>query len=444
MSAIKGYITDIRESSRDAKLFLIAYFLWAIQSGAYWTTYVVIIQEIFGTQQLGLMMSVSTLFSALSAIPMGALNKKFGFKKMMIFGAIFNTLFMAVTMYTKSFPLLMVFTALQGPPASATDVLAAPLINATTTEKQRSTLYSIMYAGYWFIVAVVSKLSGNCIVALQSTMGIPELEAYKYFFLITSALSMISIIPLLMLSKIEVKDEPIATEKRQKKSFAQSFKEVANKDVLIYLVYVGLIGLGMGLFTPFFSNFFKDGLKLDPVTIGNVTSVQYFAMVIGMLLCPYFEKKFGRVATLGFSSLMSIPFMLFIVNCDLFGGAMIPILTISFFMRSGLMNLNMPIMYTIILEFVDPDKRATVSGIQSTFRTGLSSVSSAVAGFVMALPAFGLFGLTFDGYRIPYYIAGTLYLVAQIILFKYFYKKYNWPKEDKAEQAELKEASVTE
>lgn len=442
MSAIKGYITDIRESSRDAKLFLIAYFLWAVQSGAYWTTYVVIIQEIFGTQQLGAMISISTLFSALSAIPMGALNKKFGFKKMMIFGTIFNTFFMAITMYTKSWPLLMVFTALQGPPASATDVLAAPLINATTTEKQRSTLYSIMYAGYWFIVAVVSKFSGNCIVALQSGMGIAELEAYKYFFLITSALSLISIIPLLMLSKIEVKDEVVT--KKEKKSFVQSFKEVANKDVLIYLVYVGLIGLGLGLFTPFFSNFFKDGLKLDPVTIGNVTSVQYFAMVIGMLLCPYFEKKFGRIATLGWSSLMSIPFMLFIVNCDLFGGAMVPVLAVSFFMRSGLMNLNMPIMYTIILEFVDPDKRATVSGIQSTFRTGLSSVSSFVAGFVMSLPAFGLFGLTFDGYRIPYYIAGTLYLVAQILLFKFFYKKYNWPKESKEENAELKEATVTE
>lgn len=442
MSAIKGYITDIRESSRDAKLFLIAYFLWAVQGGAYWTTYVVIIQEIFGTQQLGLMMSVSTLFSALSAIPMGALNKKFGFKKMMIFGAIFNTLFMAVTMYTKSFPLLMVFTALQGPPASATDVLSAPLINATTTEKQRSTLYSIMYAGYWCIVAIVSKFSGNCIVALQSSMGIPELEAYKYFFLITSALSLISIIPLLMLSNIKVEEEVVT--KKEKKSFSQSFKEVANKDVLIYLVYVGLIGLGLGLFTPFFSNFFKDGLKLDPVTVGNVISVQYFAMVIGMLLCPYFEKKFGRIATLGWSSLMSIPFMLFIVNCDLFGGAMVPVLAVSFFMRSGLMNLNMPIMYTIILEFVDPDKRATVSGIQSTFRTGLSSVSSAVAGFVMALPAFGLFGLTFDGYRIPYYIAGTLYLVAQIILFKHFYKKYNWPKENNEEKAELKEATVSE
>ncbi|WP_142414598.1 MFS transporter [Hathewaya massiliensis] len=437
MSAIKSYISDIKESSRDAKLFLLAYFLWAVQGGAYWTAYMVIIQESFGTVQLGSMMAISTLFSAISAIPIGLLNKKFGFKKMMIFGAIFNTLFMIVTLYTKNFLLLLVFTALQGPPAAATDVLSAPLINATTTEKQRSTLYSMMFAGYWCIVALVSKLSGNIIVGIQSSMNIDQLEAYKYFFILTCIISMISIIPLLMLSNIKIE----IVEKKEKKSFSESFKEVANKDVLIYLVYVGLIGLGLGLFTPFFSNFFKSGLKLDPVTVGNVISVQYFAMVIGMLLCPFFEKKFGRIATLGFSSLFSIPFMLVIANCDKFGGAMVPVLTISFFMRSGLMNLNMPIMYTIIMEFVEPDKRATVSGLQSTFRTGLSSVSSAVAGVVMSIPAFSVLGLTMDGYRVPYYIAGALYFIAQVILFKVFYKRYNWP--EKSEKEEMQEATAT-
>ncbi|CAM2840558.1 MFS transporter [Hathewaya histolytica] len=423
MSAIKSYVSDIKNSSKDAKLFLIAYFLWAVQGGSYWTAYMVIVQESFGTVQLGTMMAVSTLFSALSAIPIGILNKKFGFKKMMIFGAIFNTLFMVVTLYTKSFVLLLVFTALQGPPAAATDVLSAPLINATTTEKQRSTIYSMMFAGYWCIVAIVSKLSGNLIVGIQNSMNIPELTAYKYFFVLTCAISLISIIPLLMLSNIKLE----VAEKKEKKSFGESFKEVANKDVLIYLIYVGLIGLGLGLFTPFFSNFFKNGLKLDPKTIGNVISVQYFAMVIGMLLCPFFEKKFGRIVTLGVSSLLSIPFMLIIANCDKFGGAMVPVLTVAFFMRSGLMNLNMPIMFTIIMEFVEPDKRATVSGLQSTFRTGLSSISSGVAGVVMSIPAFSVLGLTMDGYRVPYYIAGALYFIAQVILFKVFYKKYNRP-----------------
>ncbi|MFX0549282.1 MFS transporter [Hathewaya histolytica] len=438
MSAVKNYISDIKNSSKDAKLFLVAYFLWALQGGSYWTAYMVIIQNSFDTKALGLMMSVSTLFSALSAVPVGILNKKFGFKKMMIFGAVFNTLFMVLTLYTKNIILLLVFTALQGPPAAATDVLSAPLINATTNEKQRSTIYSIMFAGYWCIVAIVSKLSGNIIVGIQNGMGIAELEAYKYFFILTCVISMISIIPLLMLSNIDIQ----IPENKEKKSLGESFKTVANKDVLVYLVYVGLIGLGLGLFTPFFSNFFKEGLKLNPKTVGNVMSVQYFAMVIGMLLCPFFEKKFGRIVTLGLSSLFSIPFMLVIANCDKFGGAMVPILTVSFFMRSGLMNLNMPIMNTLIMEFVEPDKRATVSGLQSTFRTGLSSVSSAIAGVVMSIPAFTVLGLTMDGYRVPYYISGILYTVAQVILFKVFYKRYNWPSK-KGDQKKEEELATT-
>ena len=157
-------------------------------------------------------------------------------------------------------------------------------------------------------------------------------------------------------------------------------------------------------------------------------SVQYFSIVLGMLICPIVEKKIGRISTIGITSLLSVPFMLIIANCDKFGTAMIPILSLSFFMRSGLMNLNMPLSYTEIIEFVDEDKKSTVSGIQSTFRIGLNSLSNFIAGYIMLIPSFSFMGLTLDGYRIPYYIAGVLYLIAQIILFKVFYKRYNCPK----------------
>lgn len=44
--------------------------------------------------------------------------------------------------------------------------------------------------------------------------------------------------------------------------------------------------------------------------------------------------------------------MLIIVNSDQFGSAMVPVLAAVFFMRSGLMNLAMSVMYGLSLEML--------------------------------------------------------------------------------------------
>ena len=118
---------------------------------------------------------------------------------------------------------------------------------------------------------------------------------------------------------------------------------------------------------------------------------------------------------------------------------MIPILTVAFFFRSGFMNLAGPIQNTQILELVEPEHRSTVAGIQSTFRSALSSVTSLIAGILMAVPSFSFMGLQLDGYRIPYYVSGVIYTLATLLLFKTFYKKYNKP-ESSVEKAKEKVA----
>lgn len=431
MLAISSYIDDIRTSSKNIKLFLISYLFFGVQAGSYWTTYTVIVQETFGTKSLGFILGLNNLVLALFAIPIGAITNKFGLKKMMFVSGLLNTILMALIPFSPNMMILVILTIIQGPFSSAWDVLPAPLINACSKEKGRTTIFSVMYAGYWVIVGIVSNLSGNFITYFQTQLNISQLEAYKYFCLITCAFSLISIIPLFFMDSIKIKTS--SNNNKSENSFSlkyifKNFIDVANKDVVLFLTYTSLIGLGSGLFTPFFANFFKTGLNLNPITVGNIMSFQYFALVIGLLICPFVEKKLGRIGTLGITSLLSVPFMLLIPNCDSLGSNMLPVLSFAFFMRSGLMNINMPLANTEIIEFVDEEKSSTVSGIQSTCKIGFISLSNFLAGYIMSIPAFKFLGLTIDGYRIPYYIAAVLYLSSQILLFKVFYKKYNRPK----------------
>lgn len=435
MTTLQNYFRELKSSSKNTKLFLLSYFLLAIQGGAYWTAYTVIIKNMFGSVALGTTLALGTFTLAIFAIPMGALTNKIGFKKMLIISTILGALAFGATAFIPNMFILVLVTVVTAPASAAWDVIPGPFVNANTSEKERTTIFSIMFAGYWCVVALISKYSGNLITSFQSSFGIEEIVAYKYFLIFTAVLSLLGAVPLFFLDNVDFKVEE--SKKQDKKPFKEVFKEVVNKDVLIYLIYIGSISLGAGLFTPFFSNFFKDGLHLSPVSIGNIISTQYLAMVIGMLLCPLLAKKLGRIGTLGLASLISIPFMLVIANCNLFGSAMMPILTIAFFCRSGFMNLAMPIQNTQILEMVEPEHRSTVAGIQSTFRSGLSSVTSLIAGILMAVPSFTFMGLEMDGYRIPYYVSGIIYTLGTILLFKVFYKKYNKPEKssEKAEEA---------
>ncbi len=246
---------------------------------------------------------------------------------------------------------------------------------------------------------------------------------------------MLGIFPIMAMDEVD-KKERLDIEKKES-TLLQDLKVVANKEVMLYLVYMGFIGLGAGLFCPFFANFFKNGLKLEPTVVGNILSVQYFAMVIGMFVCPLLVKRIGSVVTLGAASLASVPFMLIIVNSDQFGSAMVPVLTAAFFMRSGLMNLAMPVMYSLPLEFVEKEKRAPLAGIISLFSSGTRALSSFIAGRIMIIPAFNVGKYLLDGYRIPYYIAGILYAIATIILLKTYVKKYNRVNEDKNRESQI-------
>jgi MFS family permease len=434
MNAIKSYYNDVKHASKNAKLFIITNVLYGILLGATWTGLGIVIEDSFSPAVLGTAFAMHTLGMAVASVPVGAGANKFGYKPVLMTGTIIGALCLILNGFVSNVAILYVLNFVFGLSQGVYEVLPAPCITANTKDKERSSVMSVMFGLYWLAVVIITKTSGNFIEFFQSQFNVTEIIAYKYYTFAAAIIGLLGIFSILAMD--EIKDEARINMESKKSSFIEDFKMVANKEVILYLVYMGLIGLGAGLFCPFFANFFKNGLNLDPTTVGNVLSVQYFAMVIGMFICPLLVKKLGRVITLGGASLASVPFMLIIVNSDQFGAAMVPALTIAFFMRSGLMNLAMPVMYSLPLDFVKDNQRAPLAGVISLFSSGTRALSSFIAGYIMAIPAFNVGKFIIDGYRIPYYIAGVLYTIGTIVLIKTYIKKYNKTSEDNIEAKE--------
>ncbi|KGG80057.1 hypothetical protein Y919_08410 [Caloranaerobacter azorensis H53214] len=435
MDAVISYIKDVKDSSKNAKLFILTNVLFAILMGATWTGLGIIIEKTFNPKVLGTAFAMHTLGMAVSAVPVGRGANKFGYKPVLMAGTIVGAICLILNGFIPNVLLLYVINFIFGLSQGVYEVLPAPCINANTNEKERSSVMAVMFGLYWLAVVIITKTSGNFISIFQSKLGVSELVAYKYYTFISAGIGLLGIFPIMAMDEVD-KKERLDIEKKES-TLLQDLKVVANKEVMLYLVYMGFIGLGAGLFCPFFANFFKNGLKLEPTVVGNILSVQYFAMVIGMFVCPLLVKRIGSVVTLGAASLASVPFMLIIVNSDQFGSAMVPVLTAAFFMRSGLMNLAMPVMYSLPLEFVEKEKRAPLAGIISLFSSGTRALSSFIAGRIMIIPAFNVGKYLLDGYRIPYYIAGILYAIATIILLKTYVKKYNRVNEDKNRESQI-------
>lgn len=431
MNALTSYYNDVKNASKNAKLFMLTNILYGILLGATWTGLGIMLENSFNAKVLGTALAMHTLGMAFASIPVGRGANKFGYKAVLMFGTIIGSACLILNGFITNVFIIYVLNFIFGLSQGVYEVLPAPFINANSNSRERSSVMAVMFGLYWTAVTIITKTSGNLIHYFQNSFGISELMAYKYYTFLAAGIGLLGVFTILAMDEVKVGTN--LNKLKKKTSILDDLKLLKNREVSLYMLYQILIGLGAGLFCPFFANFFKNGFGLEATTVGNILSIQYLAMVIGMFLCPLLVKKFGRVVTLGAMSLASVPFMLIIVNSDQFGSAMVPVLTAAFFMRSGLMNLAMPVMYGLPLEMVNDDQRAPLAGLQALCSCGTRTLTSLVAGYVMMIPAFNVGQFILNGYRIPYYIAGVLYTLASILLIKAFVKKYNTSSKDETE-----------
>jgi len=418
MDILKSYFRDIKNTSRNAKLFMIANAFYGILLGATWMSISVIIEDAYSPVVLGAVIVMHSLGMTVSSLPAGMAVNKYGYKAVLVVGTVLGAVCLVLNGILGSLLNLLFINFMFGLSQGIYEVMPAPFISANAESKERPTTMAIMFAVYWLAVVIVTKTSGPIVEMVQNSLGVTEMIAYQYFTNIAALIGLLGVFPILAMEE-SVLDRGKTIDVS---SVIDDIKVLLNKNILSYLAYMGFIGLGAGLFCPFFSNFFKDGFNLDISVVSDILALQYFAMVIGMILCPLIVKKFGQVVTLGAMSLASVPFMLLIVNSDQFGSSMVTVLFTAFFMRTGLMNLAMPVMYAFPLQFVTKEKRAPLAGMMALFSSGTRSISSIIAGILMSTPAFTVGRFLFDGYRIPYYIAGILYTIASIYLIRTFSK----------------------
>jgi len=180
----------------------------------------------------------------------------------------------------------------------------------------------------------------------------------------------------------------------------------------------GLIGLGAGLFIPYFNLYFVEHLGISTTLYGLITAVSTALMAVTTLAGPFFAARLGNVRAAVLGHLISLPFLI-----SLGFARALPLVLAAYLVRWSLMNMAEPVLLSFFMSVVHPPERATANSAYNLSYWGCWAVGGALGGFIIAAHNFTL----------PFVLAALLYLLATALLWRFFQDR----REIKAEPAAL-------
>ena len=182
-------------------------------------------------------------------------------------------------------------------------------------------------------------------------------------------------------------------------------KRVLAHPVFIVVLVQVLIGLGTGLFVPYFNLYFVKQLKASPALFGVIDGTANGINALLTLLAPLLAARIGKITTITVTRLLSIPLLLTIGLTNL-----LPLAAVLYLFRQGLMDMSLGIFQVFSMEVVSQRHRGLAnSAYQASFQ----------AAFALSVPVGGVI-ITHMGYTPVFILGAILYTLAIVALWSRF------------------------
>ncbi|MFQ6101620.1 MAG: MFS transporter [Anaerolineae bacterium] len=403
MSTLTQQIRRAAGLSRNAKLYLVMTAINGLGHGLFMLFFNLFIlargnDEAF----LGLLMSLNSLAALVLGLPMGLLSDRLGRKRAMLLGLFIMIAAGAVLLLSPvDWPLVVAEVFLGG--GNALFMATGPAFMAeNATEDERPTLFSLQ-SGLGLLVAFAGSGIGGPVPALfAGLLGVPpeSATAYQATLLTAAGLMGVSIIPLLM-----VRERLRYVEEGADRSSLSLRSLPLHRDVLRLLVPQLIIGLGAGLLIPYLNVFFKRRFGIADSLLGLTFAVSQLLMGLATLSAPMLAERWGKVRTVVFTELASLPFLMALGFAPL-----LPVAIGAFWLRAMLMNMGSPLYTAFAMEQAQENERATVGAMLGLAWSVGQGIGPGISGLVQRSVGFTPLFLT----------TGTTYLAAALLLQAFF------------------------
>lgn len=345
---------------------------------------------------VGMILSIQMVAMGIGSIPSAWLLNQIGSKKSFIGSLLLIAIGGLGQVAANQEILVVFFSILYGLGFSVQFTGEPPFLTDNSTPVERMSLFSLN-----FVLKNIAMMLGNFATGYVSDylkLFMDNAKATQWVLIGCSLLVLTGIYPLF---KIE---ERIAAS-CEGSDLLSDYKKMMCQPVVLYLVYNALIGLGAGMVVPFFSVYLKYSLHIDDRVVGGILSFAQLGTVIGGMLIPLLVKKLGKPQVVVLCQILSIPFLLSIA----FPQGLI-LVTLSFFMRSSLMNMAQPVLQELSMNLVEKDRRAAFSSFLALSNNILRGAGVYLGGMLMERFT----------YHTPYYFTVFMYFVGTILFMMVF------------------------
>jgi MFS family permease len=437
MFHLTEYLKQFGRFQRNARLYLINTALGGVSLGIILVLYNLYLQSLgYGTDFIGLILFVGAIGAGLAIFPAGVCVDRFGGKVILIWTSVLLGIAgIGQILLPTPIPLL-VSTFVAGVGGAFILVVNAPFLTAHSTPAERSELFSLNIV-LTLVTTVLGEIVGGALpLWLRSVpwlmTSLPswcawvlvhnsEPRSYQLALLFAGMIAMPSFIPLLLLQD----DRPGSSQTGLVRSVSRlrspvthimglavtawrqrfSIRPIFGSPLFTLVVVQALIGLGAGLFIPYFNIYFVKHLGASSALFGVIDGCANLLNALLALLAPWLVLYIGKVKTILLPRLLSLPIMLMIGLTNL-----LPLAAVLYPLRQGLMDMSQGILQVFSMEVVSPQHRGLANSSYQAALQVASACGAPIGGLIIA----------HQGYAPVFVCAAILYSLALTLFWLRF------------------------
>jgi len=274
------------------------------------------------------------------------------------------------------------------------------------TDRTRTEVFAWYTLAGSVATALGALAAGTATHLLQETTTAP-VDSYRVVVMLYAVLGGILAVLFTRLSPAAE-----ASTLGEKRAFRSTFAGLSgldrSRDVVVKLsALFALDSFGGGFVIQSFAAYwFYLRFGVNPRTLGAIFFWANIFAGISALLASRLAKRFGLIRTMVATHLPSNVLLILVPLMPT-----LPLAIVVLLVRFSISQMDVPTRQSYIMAVVSPEERSAAAGITGVARTIGAAISPWFVGFLFARPAL---------INLPFYIAGTLKIVYDLLLYREF------------------------
>lgn len=394
---------NVRLFQKNARLYLWSNALSGVTIGMGGLVYNLYLSQLgFKEDFQGWLYLVVAIGAALMLFPAGYCYDRFGSKRLLILASLGIGFAGAGQFLFRSPVPLLVSGFLAGMCGAFILIVNLPFLTANSTPRERPLLFSINLVATLVMTVIGGLIGGfltDWLLGQSWLMGATEgplnwilvapgkARAYQLTLLISGLIALPSFIPLFFLTETKKQAVVIGLKEESKNSWLgdikQGWQQVCawrswiGSALVILLITWALTGFGAGLFVRYLNIFFVEHLGASTGWFSVVDGAANVLHAVMLLLAPWVATRIGRVNTIIWSRLLSLPLLLGLSVMNL------PLASVLYPARQGLMDMSMGIWQIFSMDVVKAERRGLANSSYQAVWQGAQVLAFPLGGILI-------------------------------------------------------------